>query len=312
MNIKIVSGVQTGVDQGARAARLGTSSALVWSGALVNCGDWDAKFGCCENYMKAILSNIPAVVWWVLGVVLLLKLLVGFLRLPSVKGAIGEWVVSLMLKGGLPEADYIVLNDVYLPLPDGTTTQIDHIVVSRYGIFAVETKNYSGWIFADANSKVWTQTIYRKKSKFQNPMRQNYRHVCAIADSLGIDRSYVKGVVVFIGGSTFKTERPEGVVYAGGVAKYIRSVRVPIIKDVQVPEIASAIMEWQGTLLRRQVASHVNMLKKSHRAVAESESPVCPRCGASMVLRTSRATGKKFFGCSNYPRCRGIVGVKGE
>ena len=87
------------------------------------------------------------------------------------EGAIGKWFVSRMLKGGLPETDYIILNDVYLPLPDGTTTQVDHIVVSRYGIFAVETKNYSGWIFADANSKVWTQTIYRKKSTFQNPMR---------------------------------------------------------------------------------------------------------------------------------------------
>ena len=260
--------------------------------------------------MKTVLSNIPAIVWWLLGGVLLLKILVGVLRWKRVRGAIGEWSVSRMLKGGLPETDYIILNDVYLPLPDGTTTQVDHIVVSRYGIFAVETKNYSGWIFADANSKVWTQTIYRKKSTFQNPMRQNYRHVCAIADNLGIDKSYVKGVVVFIGGSTFKTERPEGVVYAGGVAKYIRSVNVPIIKDKQVPEIASAIAEWQATLSRKQVSSHVANLKKSHQAVAESDAPACPRCGAPMVLRTARATDKKFFGCSNYPQCRGMRPVE--
>ena len=256
--------------------------------------------------MKTILSNVPAIVWWFLGGVFLLKILIAVLRLPSVKGAVGEWLVARMLKGGLPEGEYIVLNDVYLPLPDGTTTQIDHVVVSRYGIFAVETKNYSGWIFADANSKVWTQTIYRKKSTFQNPMRQNYRHVCAIADNLGIDKSYVKGVVVFIGGSTFKTERPEGVVYAGGVAKYIRSVNVPIIKDKQVPEIAAAIQEWQETLSRRQVTSHVKNLRTTHAAAPETASPVCPRCGAPMVLRTARATGDKFFGCSNYPKCRGI------
>lgn len=261
--------------------------------------------------MKTVLSNVPAIVWWFLGGVFLLKILITFLRSPKIKGVFGEWLVSRMLRVGLQAGDYIVLDDVYLPLPDGTTTQIDHIVVSRYGIFAVETKNYSGWIFADANSKVWTQTIYRKKSTFQNPMRQNYRHVCAIADNLGIDRSYVKGVVVFIGGSTIKTERPEGVVYAGGVAKYIRSVNVPIIKDEQVAEVASAIKEWQGTLSRKQVESHVDNLKKSHRAVRESDSPVCPRCGAPMVLRTARATGRKFFGCSNYPNCRGMVNVEG-
>lgn len=262
--------------------------------------------------MRMLLSNIPATVWWLLGGVLLLKVVIAVLRLPSVKGAFGEWLVSRMLKGGLPETDYIVLNDVYLPLPDGTTTQIDHIVVSRYGIFAVETKNYSGWIFADANSKVWTQTIYRKKSTFQNPMRQNYRHICAIADNLGIDKSYVNGVVVFIGGSTFKTERPEGVVYAGGVAKYIRSVSEPILKDEQVHEIVSAILEWQSTLSRKQIASHVDMLKRSHQAARESDSPVCPRCGAPMVLRTARATDKRFFGCSNYPNCRGIVNIEGR
>ena len=260
--------------------------------------------------MKTVLSNIPAIVWWLLGGVLLLRILVAALRLSFVKGVLGEWLVSRMLKGGLPAEEYVLLNDVYLPLQDGTTTQIDHVVVSRYGIFAVETKNYSGWIFADVHSKVWTQTIYRKKSTFQNPMRQNYRHVCAIADNLGIDKSYVKGVVVFVGGSTFKTERPEGVVYAGGVAKYIRSVNVPIIKDEQVPEVVSAIVEWQATLSRKQVSSHVANMKKSHQVVSESDSPACPRCGAPMVLRTARATGKKFFGCSNYPQCRGMRPVE--
>ena len=53
--------------------------------------------------MKTILSNIPAIVWWLLSGVLLLKILVAVLRLPNVKGAIGEWFVSRMLKGGLPE-----------------------------------------------------------------------------------------------------------------------------------------------------------------------------------------------------------------
>ncbi|MGN0844571.1 MAG: NERD domain-containing protein [Kiritimatiellia bacterium] len=260
--------------------------------------------------MQSVLANLPPSIWWILGAVVLIRILVLVLRLPQVKGAIGEWVVSLILKSGLSKQTYIILNDVYLPLPDGTTTQIDHVVVSRYGIFAVETKNYSGWIFADASSKVWTQTIYRKKSTFQNPLRQNYRHVCAIADNLGIDKSYVKGVVAFAGGCTFKTERPEGVVLASDVAKYIRSVTVQIIKDSQVPEVAEAIVAWQATLSRQQVSAHVDNLKKTHGAASETDTPRCPRCGSDMVLRTSRETGKKFFGCCNYPKCRGVIEVE--
>ena len=260
--------------------------------------------------MKAILESLPPSIWWILGAIILIKIFVFVLRSPNVKGAFGEWFVSLVLKSGLPKQEYIILNDVYLPLPNGTTTQIDHIVVSRYGIFVVETKNYAGWIFADAASKVWTQTIYRKKSTFQNPIRQNYRHICAVADNLGIDKSYVKGVVAFVGGCTFKTEKPEGVVLAANVAKYIRSETVQIIKDSQVPEVAEAIVEWQATLSRQKVSAHVNNLKKTHKSVSETDAPLCPRCGNAMVLRTSRETGKKFFGCCKYPKCRGIVEIE--
>ena len=123
---------------------------------------------------------------------------------PKQKGKRGEKLVAWRLRKGLP-AEYRILNDIYLPLPDGMTTQIDHIVVSQYGIFVVETKTYSGWIFANEKSREWMQSIYRKKSRFQNPMRQNYKHICALADNLGIDKSYFIGVVAFTGDCTFKT-----------------------------------------------------------------------------------------------------------
>jgi restriction system protein len=38
--------------------------------------------------------------------------------------------------------------------------------------------------------------------------------------------------------------------------------------------------------------------------------PSCPRCGASMVLRTARQganAGGQFWGCSTYPKCRGTA-----
>ena len=87
----------------------------------------------------------------------LLGRLSSFLRFnsPSRRGATGEKFVAWRLRFGLPD-EYLILNDVYLPLPDGTTTQIDHIVVSQYGVFVVETKCYKGWIFGNAESKVWT------------------------------------------------------------------------------------------------------------------------------------------------------------
>lgn len=68
---------------------------------------------------------------------------------------------------GLSE-EYTVLNDVILPTQAGTT-QINHIVVSPYGVFDIETKNYKGWIFGGVKSTQWTQNIYGRKSNFMNP-----------------------------------------------------------------------------------------------------------------------------------------------
>jgi hypothetical protein len=181
--------------------------------------------------------------------------------------------------------------------------------VSQYGVFVVETKTYSGWIFGDEKSKDWTQSIYRKKSRFQNPMRQNYKHICALADNLGVDKSYFIGVVAFTGDCTFKTEMPEGVVYSRRAADYIRSKNMPKIKSEQVGELAQAISEWQATVSEERKSKHVENLRKSHASVKEGETPVCPYCGGEMVLRKSKKDGTSFYGCKAYPKCRGIVKV---
>jgi hypothetical protein len=45
----------------------------------------------------------------------------------------------------------------------------------------------------------------------------------------------------------------------------------------------------------------------------EQAAPWCPKCGAPMVLRTAKSgvnEGQMFWGCSNFPKCRGIVPYK--
>ncbi len=234
---------------------------------------------------------------------------------PKFKGWFGERMVAGALRK-LDPRQYRVLNDIYLPKPDGTTTQIDHIVVSRYGVFVIETKTYKGWIFGDANSKVWTQSFRgkgRKASKFtfQNPIHQNYEHLCALENCTGIPKDVMKPVIAFSGEATFKTERPDGVCYFGGVVKYIKSFTTSIIRDDQVDEIVSSILDWQATLTKGQIAAHVDNLKKRHEGVSASDpAPKCPYCGAPMVRRVRKADGKPFYGCSKYPACKGIANIR--
>ena len=105
---------------------------------------------------------------------------------PENIGKVGEKRVARKLDW-LPK-EYITLNDIMLPTQYGTT-QIDHIVLSPYGIFIIETKNYKGWIFGHENSEEWKQSLLGKKKwyrwsseqhKFRNPIRQNISHTRAI------------------------------------------------------------------------------------------------------------------------------------
>lgn len=188
---------------------------------------------------------------------------------PATIGKLGERVIAKRLRAGLPKDEYLILSDIYLPIEDNATTQIDHVVVSRYGIFVVESKNYSGWIFGDKDSPKWTQTMFRKKSTFQNPIRQNYRHICAIAENLGIPKMYLKSVVVFTGDCEFKTEMPECVVYSRKVATYICTFTEPIINEKQVSEIAEVMQEWNQCVTDAQRKKHVSNLRRKHQLQAE-------------------------------------------
>lgn len=103
------------------------------------------------------------------------------------RGKKGENSVARILKK-LPRQDYHVINDVVLPTPYGSS-QIDHIVVSPFGIFVIETKYYSGWIYGSEHGEYWTKNVYGHKYDFYNPILQNTGHVTALRKNLKDYRS---------------------------------------------------------------------------------------------------------------------------
>ncbi len=134
-----------------------------------------------------------------------------------------EALVSRTVMQEFVPPDYHLMNHVTVQMDDGTT-QIDHILISRFGVFVIETKHYKGWIFADEKHKTWTQVLYRLKYKFQNPIHQNSRHVRAVRGLLDIlPPSDVRSIVVFTGSAEFKTDIPPGVYRLHEMVKYLRS-----------------------------------------------------------------------------------------
>ncbi len=252
----------------------------------------------------SVLSNVIQV-WYVIPIVLIIL----FFKSPFGKGLLGEMLVNFAANVRLDKQKYHLIKNVTLPTEDGTT-QIDHIVVSEYGIFVIETKNMRGWIFGDEKQKTWTQKIYKYTNKFQNPLHQNYKHVKTIETVLGIDYGKIFSLIVFVGDSTFKTQMPENVTYAGGFIRYIESKTDKIITQNEVNQIILAI---ESGRLSRSLKTHREHVKHVRNIVKEKETQnTCPKCGSEMVLRVVKQganKGNEFYGCSNYPKCRHTVAV---
>lgn len=120
-----------------------------------------------------------------------------FLKTILDKGNYGEFITFTYLE----KLDFYkrIMTNLYLPKADGTTTEIDLIMITFTGMYVFESKNYSGWIYGDEKHKNWTQTLENnKKNQFYNPIWQNKGHIKALNNVLGIDNDSVyKSIIVF-------------------------------------------------------------------------------------------------------------------
>jgi len=100
-----------------------------------------------------------------LVIALLLFLFLLFIGLfkTRIKGKIGEKTIATVLSF-LNKSQYKVINNIVLKT-GGRTSQIDHLVISDFGIFVIETKNYKGWILGNEHSDYWTQVIYKRRER---------------------------------------------------------------------------------------------------------------------------------------------------
>ncbi|MFA5667770.1 MAG: nuclease-related domain-containing protein [Balneolaceae bacterium] len=139
---------------------------------------------------------------------------------------IGEAAVRRILTNYCQKSTAHLLNNITLEYGDGTT-QIDHILITQNGILVIETKHYSGWLFANEKQKRWTQVIYKVKTRFQNPILQNRMHVRAVQKLLDfIPDEQIQGLVVFTGDAVFKTEIPPGVIKLSKLEYYADNIRL--------------------------------------------------------------------------------------
>ena len=216
-----------------------------------------------------------------------------------------------------------ILRNIYLPKDNGETSELDVIFITQKGIFVFESKNYSGWIFGDEKNRYWTATLpNRQKNSFYNPIMQNKTHLKWLKNFVG-DEIPLFSIVVF----SERCELKKVTVWSEDV-KVIKRDRVyatvraywennpDVVSDEKIEElyrmlkplthVDNAVKAAHIDNIERKYKKSENIVETKLEDVLEG-TMTCPRCGNKLVLRVAKKgekTGKYFYGCSGFPKCR--------
>jgi hypothetical protein len=242
----------------------------------------------------------------VIFIVVIIVLILSQVFSVKIKGVIGEKTTSSILYF-LDKSKYKVINNIVLEAA-GKSTQIDHIVISDFGVFVIETKYYKGWILGGEHSEYWTQVIYKRKEKFYNPIRQNLGHIRALKSCLGEypNLEYIS-IIVFPSKADIKVITNTEVVYSNQLINTIKKYTDVNLIENDKETIFQRINAF-NLIDTYDKSDHVKSIKQRIQRRKESiKENKCPQCGGDLVERNGKFG--TFLSCSSYPKCKFTLNI---
>ena len=217
----------------------------------------------------------------------------------------------------------MMLQNVYIPKRNGETTEIDLLYITEKGIFVIESKNYSGYIFGSETNRSWTSTYYAgktwlgqrkvEKHHFYNPVWQNETHIKYLRKFLTNTYIPMYSLIVFSNHCEFKditiTSPNVYVCYRSGMNRCIKDIWRNCHENIPQETIEKIYNKLSPLTEKDEAAKqiHINNIESKLNSIE-----TCPWCGSKLVLRTARNgkySGTQFYGCSNYPKCKYIKNI---
>lgn len=242
----------------------------------------------------------------------------------SDKGKTGEFHIPNCLQQLQGYKKYLF--NCYIPKQDSSTSEVDVILLHESGIYVFEVKNFSGWIFGTESNQYWTQTLPdgnggSHKYHFFNPIIQNSSHIKWLQSYLKENPSYFYSFIVFGDQCTLKDVNltsgnhwvlnqyylfSEVLKHANTVGRLLSPDKIDSIYSALFP--LTQVDEFQKW-------KHIDTIYKNHpqKDTESLNQQRCPQCGGKLVMRTAHKganIGKRFWGCSNYPKCTYIKNIE--
>ncbi len=244
------------------------------------------------NKLNKVLLSSPW--YWIITIG---GFLIGFICYKygsKIIGWFGEhWTKEVM--NYLPKDKYHIFNDIMISIND-KTYQIDHIIVSEYGIFVIETKQYNGYITGSKYDKKWVRHLKNKNLYYENPIRQNYGHVKAACELLNLNEKQVFNIVNIPSKAKLNIKHDGELTVNATFLDKISSYQDKIINNVD--EIIK-ILNTNNIIDKQKRNKHIKELKNKHK---NDNNDYCPKCGGNLIKRNGKYG--EFYGCSNYPKCK--------
>ena len=214
----------------------------------------------------------------------------------SSKGSLGEAKVNSKLNPIIGEkVIHRQINNLILVDEYGKSHQIDHVEIRENGIFCIETKNYSGWIFGTEDNEKWTQCLSNnEKHHFFNPLKQNKSHAYHLSKAL--DNKYrINSIVVMVQNNADKI-KCSNVINLNNLRTYLKNFNDGTkLSTEEMDEIYNKLLANRSTISDKK---HVDNVRQTQE---EFRRGICPRCGGMIVIRKGKYGA--FYGCNNYPKC---------
>jgi len=223
-------------------------------------------------------------------------------------GEEGEYYVARQLRR-LNDSKFFVINDLLFRKRNGFTNQIDHLVVSPYGVFVIETKNIYGYIHGADKSKLW-RSYWRdgRDLAFDNPVLQNEAHIMALEERLGVGRQIpYYSIIAFSPTADLQVNVSNAdVIYWTQIRQLVRAYKEPVMSIEEARSLYEEIIALNITdpEVRSTHGQYANARKVEFKRRTDNalDNGKCPKCGGNLVRRTG--TYGAFYGCSNYPNCK--------